>query len=73
MAVLNTENDLPRRMTTQSRIAIKAPVLKPAEERKASAWQVLTRPSRSHAQTLTVRVLLLLRGGTPPSEIKIGR
>lgn len=60
-------------MTTQSRIAIKAPVLKPAEERKASAWQVLTRPSFSQAQTLIVRVLLLLRGGTPPSEIKTGR
>jgi hypothetical protein len=60
-------------MTTQRRIAIRAPVLKPAEDRKASAWQVRTRPSLSHAQTLMVRVLLLLREGIPPSEIIMGR
>lgn len=60
-------------MTIQSKIAIRAPVLSPADERKASAWQVRTRPSLSHAHTLIVNVLVLLKDGVPPSATTTGK
>lgn len=62
---------LPNNMTIQSNMAIKAPVLRPAEDRKAWAWQTLLL-LRSlaflwHTHTLRESVAVLLRGGSPPS------
>lgn len=61
---------LPNNMTIHSRMATKAPVLSPAEDRKACAWQMLLllRPLFLwHTQTLRESVAVLLRGGSPPS------
>lgn len=58
-------------MTIHSSMATKAPVLRPAEDRKAWAWQtlLLMRPLVLfwHTQTLRESVAVLLRGGSPPS------
>lgn len=56
----------------QSRMAINAPVLKPAAERYALVLHVRTLPFLSQAHTLIVRVLVLLRMGLPLSETTIG-
>lgn len=58
-------------MTMHSSMATKAPVLRPAEDKKAWASQMLllARPPGFlwQTQTLRVSVAVLLRGGSPPS------
>ena len=69
--------NLPNNMTIHSSMATKAPVLRPAEDRKAWAWQMLwlLRPLVFPWQTHTLResVVVLLRGGSPPSATTTNR
>lgn len=64
--------NLPSRMTMQSRMAIRAPVLRPAEERNASPWHIRILPWRWHGQTRRVKVLVPLNDGSPLSHTTIG-
>ncbi len=59
---------LPKRMSTHSRMAMRAPVLRPAEDRKAWALHTGVLAPRWHGHTLSVSVLVLLRMGSPPSH-----
>lgn len=52
----------------QSRMAMRAPVLRPAEEKKAWGRQVGDRRPRWHGHTRRVRVVVLLSAGSPPSH-----
>lgn len=63
---------LPRRMSTHSRMAMRAPVLRPAEDRNAWALHTGARAPRWHGHTLSVSVLVLLRRGSPPSHTITG-
>lgn len=56
----------------QARMAISAPVLRPAFRIYASALQDSRAPFTSQPQTLMVRVLVLLIGGMPPSLMTMG-
>lgn len=64
--------NLPSRMTMHSRMAIRAPVLRPAEERNASPWHIRTLPWRWHGHTRRVKVLVPLSDGSPPSHTTMG-
>lgn len=55
-----------------SRMAIRAPVLRPAEERNASPWHIRTLPWRWHGHTRRVKVLVPLSDGSPPSHTTMG-
>lgn len=55
-----------------SRIAIRAPVLRPAEDRNASPWHARILPWRWHGHTRSVRVLVPLSDGSPPSQTTMG-
>lgn len=57
---------------TQSKMATRAPVLRPARAVSASALHSFMLPSRSHEHTRTVRVLVLLCIGKSPSEMTTG-
>ena len=61
-------------MRMQRRMAMKAPVLRPAVERKAWAWQRLCPlVPRRHTHTRRFRVVVLLSMGSPPSHTTTGR
>lgn len=63
---------LPSRVMMQARMAMRAPVLSPADSIKASVphdWGV---PSGSQSHTLIDSVLVLLRAGDPLSTINTG-
>lgn len=64
--------NLPSRMTMHSRMAIRAPVLRPAEDRNASPWHMRVLPWRWHGHTRSVRVLVPLSDGSPPSQTTMG-
>lgn len=64
--------NLPSRMTMHSRMAIRAPVLRPAEERNASPWHIRILPWRWHGHTRSVKVLVPLSDGSPPSHTTMG-
>lgn len=64
--------NLPSRMMMHSRMAIRAPVLRPAEDRKASPWHARILPWRWHGHTRSVRVLVPLSDGSPPSHTTMG-
>lgn len=55
--------DVPISRDTQSRIAIKAPVLRPTGRKMASAEQVSSEPPASQEHTRMVRVAVLLWAG----------
>lgn len=69
---LNVCPSLPSRMMMHSRMAIRAPVLRPAEERKASPWHIRILPWRWHGHTRSVKVLVPLRDGSPLSHTTMG-
>lgn len=64
--------NLPSRMTMHSRMAIRAPVLRPAEDRNASLWHIRILPWRWHGHTRSVRVVVPLSDGSPPSQTTMG-
>lgn len=64
---------LPSRMTMQARMAMRAPVLRPAGRMKGSTLQDRMVSLLSQLHTRMVRVCVLLRGGTPLSLISMGR
>lgn len=64
--------NLPSRMTMHTRMAIRAPVLRPAEDRNASPWHARILPWLWHGHTRSVRVLVPLSDGSPPSQTTMG-
>lgn len=64
--------NLPSRMMMHSRMAIRAPVLRPAEERNASPWHIRVLPWRWHGHTRSVKVLVPLSDGSPLSQTTMG-
>lgn len=64
--------NLPSRMMMHSRMAIRAPVLRPAEERNASPWHIRTLPWCWHGHTRRVKVLVPLSDGSPLSHTTMG-
>lgn len=64
--------NLPSRMMMHSRMAIRAPVLRPAEERNASPWHIRILPWRWHGHTRSVKVLVPLSDGSPLSQTTMG-
>lgn len=60
------------RITMHSRMAIRAPVLRPADDRNASPWHIRILPWRWHGHTRRVKVLVPLSDGSPPSQTTIG-
>lgn len=57
----------------QARMAIRDPVLRPAESMEASLPHDWGAPSGSQSHTRMDRVLVLLRAGLPPSMMRTGR
>lgn len=55
-----------------SRMAIRAPVLRPADDRKASPWHIRILPWRWHGHTRSVSVLVPLNDGSPLSHTTMG-
>lgn len=53
-------------------MAIKAPVLRPADERNASLWQIFSLVPLWQEQTVSVRVPVLLKMGSPSSHTTTG-
>lgn len=66
------ERALPSRMITHSRMASRAPGLRPRGRRKALVLQFRTEPETSHAQTRTLSVPVLLWMGNPLSSTTTG-
>lgn len=62
----------PSRMMMHSRMAIRAPVLRPADDRKASPWHIRILPWRWHGHTRSVSVLVPLNDGSPLSHTTMG-
>ncbi len=62
----------PSKISTQSSMAMRAPVLSPAEERNASPWHTFSLVPLWQEHTLSVRVLVLLRMGSPSSHTTTG-
>ena len=63
---------LPSRVRMHARMAMRAPVLRPADSMKASVPQDWGEPSPSHSHTRMESVLVLLRAGVPLSTMSTG-